>query len=137
MPSKPTRRGKTWHLHIRKVRKKWVVDTPGDKIYRGRDAIEWTLDPLKGKPKAVSAYFQFTQKDLFEGYANRRDLTRDLTAVIRRPGGKLKLKVKKNACRRKNPRYYAVWIRDATHKNGGQFAVGAAGNPPPEMEVGP
>jgi hypothetical protein len=46
------------------------------------------------------------------------------------------LKLKDLADRRKNPRYYAVWIADGDLPGGGVFAVGEDGNPPPEMDVG-
>ena len=139
----------TWPLHILKVDGRWMVQEPEGKVHRGldrrrdkatreSDTVTWTLehDP-DDKRKPVSAHFQFAHRDLFQGLPGRHDLTRDLTAVIRAPGEQLELELKKDACRRKNPRYYAVWIRDETHPQGGMFAVGATGNPPPEMQIGP
>jgi hypothetical protein len=138
---------RTWQLSITRDDRtnKWTVQNPAGKVHRGykperdhgadreADKIEWTLDTSEN----VSAHFQFTQPDLFVGVEGEGKITRDLVAVIPSPGGKLKLQLKKDADRRKNPRYYAVWIRDETHPDGGEYAVGEAGNPPPEMQVGP
>jgi hypothetical protein len=149
MPEQTPAPGKKWKLAIRKVEGKWIVETPKGKVHRGLDpgrgegdrdpdSIEWTLhaDP-DDKGKAVSAHFQFAHADMLTGYTGVDDLTRDLTAVIARPGETLELKLQKKACRRKNPRHYAVWIKDDDLEHGGEFAVGEAGNPPPEMEIGP
>jgi hypothetical protein len=146
MAQKQVAKGKEWQLEIRKVKDRWTVGTPDGKLHHGEkpaggkpgrepDSVCWTL---AGDPRSkVSAHFQFTDPDLFTGYTGVRDLTRDLTAQIKKPGGTLRLKLKRSACRRRNPRYYAVWIQDPSLKGGGQFAVGASGNPPPELEVGP
>jgi hypothetical protein len=127
--------GKTWRIGIRKAEGRWIVEKPKGKPAKGIDCVEWTLHGEKGA--AVSAHFQFTNMDLFENHAGRQDLTRDMTARIAGPGEMLTLKVQADADRRLHPRYYAVWIRDETHENGGEFAVGEEGNPPPELEVGP
>jgi hypothetical protein len=153
VPAQNPQPGKKWKLGIsRKLidnKWKWTVDSPSGKIHRGLDpdnadpgrdpdTIEWTLHPdPNDKDKAISAHFQFAHGDLLTGYTGVDDLTRDLTAVIAKSGGTLELKLKKSACRRKNPRYYAVWIQDDDLEHGGEFAVGEAGNPPPEMQVGP
>jgi hypothetical protein len=149
MPTNATAPGKKWSLGIRKIDGRWLVEKPKGKLHRGLDpgkgegdrdpdTIEWTLHADADDPeKEISAHFQFAHRDLVSGFTGRDDLTRDLTAVIPAPKGRLELKLKKDACRRKNPRYYAVWIRDETHPDGGEFAVGEDGNPPPEMEVGP
>lgn len=153
MPAQTPLPGKPWKLDIRKKligdTWRWIVDTPSGKVHRGvkpengdpgrdPDTIEWTLHPdPNDKDNPISAHFQFAHVDLLEGFTGIEDLTRDLTAVIPKPGGTLALKLKKDACRRKNPRYYAVWIQDEAHPQCGEFAVGEDGNPPPEMEVGP
>jgi hypothetical protein len=140
---------KKWKLGISKIDGRWMVQNPDGKVHRGLDpardgadrdpdSIEWKLEPdPDDKDNPISAHFQFAHGDLLTGLSGVDDLSRDLTATIPEPGGTLKLKLKKGACRRKNPRYYAVWIRDETHPDGGEFAVGEDGNPPPEMEVGP
>lgn len=116
-------------------RPRWRVTDPG-MVERG-NSIEWTLVPdPRDKKNAVEAHFQFGHDDLVQNEPSSRSLTRDLTAVIRKPNGKLKLKVKDDACRRKNPRRYAVWVKDATLTGGGEFAVGQDMNPPPEIDVG-
>jgi len=149
MPRQRATRGRKWNLGIVKVDGRWMVQKPATKVHRGldptrdkanreSDSVVWTLYPDPDDPgKAISAHFQFAHRDLFKGLPGRRDLTRDLTAVIKAPRGTLQLKLQKHACRRKNPRYYAVWIRDETLPRGGVYAVGASGNPPPEMQVGP
>lgn len=141
MPTRNAVEGKMWKLAIKKIDGRWTVERPRGKVHRGIDGerdpdwVEWTL--RADKNKAVSAHFQFAHRDLLEGFTGVDDLTRDLTAVIPEPGGTLTLKIKKDACRRKNPRYYAVWIQDEDLDSGGEFAVGEDGNPPPDMEVGP
>ena len=112
---------------------RWVVTAPAASAWRGLDSIRWTLDPGNTHP-GVSAHFQFADMDLFE---NDPALTQDRTAVIARSGDELILKVHKQACRRTNPHFYAVWISDRTHPNGGEYAVGEDRNPPPEVTVGP
>jgi len=146
--------GKRWELHIHKVNGKWTVDSPDGYVSRGidhrrkpdpidnrdTDTVEWILDSDPDDPKQrISAHFQFGDSDLFENLPGQKDLTRDWTAEIQAPGGTLELRVNHGACRRKNPRHYAVWIRDESHPSGtgGEFAVGGTGNPPPDMEVGP
>ncbi|MDH3197531.1 MAG: hypothetical protein OEO21_04750 [Candidatus Krumholzibacteria bacterium] len=126
---------KTWRIGIRKVEGRWMIEKPKGKLNRGIDSVEWTLHGKKGD--AVTAHFQFPAVDLLENDPDQHDLTRDMTARIAGPGETLKLKVQEGACRRRNPRYYAVWIRDETLANGGEYAVGEDGNPPPELQVGP
>ena len=140
MPTRRTRRRRTWKLRIERRRFRgtwrWTVDNPKGWVYRGRDTIEWTLVlDRHTRGKRISAHFQFAHEDLVEAFKKPSDLTRDLTAVIKAPGGKLELKVRKDACPRENPRYYAVWIQDETLRHGGVYAIGK--NPPPEMQVGP
>lgn len=116
-------------------RPRWRVTDPGV-VARGTQ-IEWTLLPdPEDKKNPVEAHFQFGHDDLVQNLPGERGLTRDLTAVIGKPNGKLKLKLRDNACRRSNPRRYAVWVKDATLRGGGEFAVGQDMNPPPEIDVG-
>jgi hypothetical protein len=136
-----------WEVAISQAENgRWAVGKPEGKLHRGEppvgggggrdpDSIRWTL---AGDPAApVSAHFQFTDADLFVSDPDPNALTRDLTAVIAAPGDSLVLTVKPMACRRRNPRHYAVWIEDK--REGGQsgFAVGPDLNPPPELEIGP
>jgi hypothetical protein len=153
MPVQTPHLGDRWELLITKKRigdkDRWVVEKPRGKVHRGLaprngdpgrdpDRVKWTLDvPKEDRDRSISAHFQFSHADLLSGFTGTEDLSRDLTAVIHEHGGTLELKLKKDACRRQNPRHYAVWIRDESHPQGGEFAVGEDGNPPPEMEVGP
>lgn len=126
-------------IDILKQDGRWKVmrDDRNQKYPRGQH-LTWELHPDPDDPKKpISAHFQFTDKDLVENETKQSDLTADLTAVIPKPGGKLSLKVKDLACRRHNPRYYAVWIADSEMPSGGEFALGEDGNPPPEMDIGP
>lgn len=125
-------------IDIRKENGRWMVirPDPRKKYHRGQD-LKWVLHPDPDAPqKPVSAHFQFTDVDLVEDLDKNFRLTSDMTAEIPEAGKHLTLKVKQKACRRKNPRYYAVWIRDSDFPAGGVFAVGESGNPPPEMDVG-
>ena len=126
------------HLEIVKEEGRWKVirDDKKEKFLRGQD-LAWTLHPDPDNPEnLVSAHFQFTDADLIENQPKNTELTQDWTASIPEPGKKLHVKVKDLADRRFNPRHYAVWIVDPSLANGGQFAVGEDGNPPPEMDVG-
>ena len=123
---------------IRKEDGRWKVirDDRHQKLSRGQH-LKWELHPDPDKPdKPISAHFQFTDLDLVENHGKDKGLTPDLTAVISGPGKKLNVKVQDLACRRNNPRLYAVWIADSELPGGGVFAVGEDGNPPPEMDVG-
>lgn len=125
-------------IDIKKTDGRWKVirDDRRKKFSRGQP-VEWTLHPDPDEPKKpISAHFQFTDADLVENSSGHGQLTADLTAEIPAPGKKLSLKLKDNACRRRNPRHYAVWIADKEHPAGGVFATGEDGNPPPEMDVG-
>jgi hypothetical protein len=125
-------------IDIRKVDGQWraIRDDQNQKFKRGVH-LKWVLHPDPDDPKKpISAHFQFTDKDLVENEEENTQLTKDLTAVIPEPGKKLFLKIKGASCRRKNPRYYAIWIADGELPSGGVFAVGEDGNPPPEMDVG-
>jgi hypothetical protein len=116
-------------------RPRWRVNDPG-LVPRGT-MLEWTLMPdPQDKKNPVEAHFQFGHDDLVQNAPKSRSLTRDLTAMINKPRGTLKLKLKDEACRRKNPRRYAVWVKDDTLPHGGTFAVGEDMNPPPEIDVG-
>lgn len=131
----PTVRIKIEKLYEDGKRPRWRVADPGV-VPRGNH-VEWTLMPdPKNKKNPVEAHFQFGHDDLLQNLPKTRSLTRDLTAVIDKPNGKLQLKLQDNACRRKNPRRYAVWVKDPTLRGGGEFAVGADLNPPPEIDVG-
>lgn len=124
-------------IEIKKEGGQWkVIRKPSVKYLRG-DELEWKLqsDP-DDKKKDISAHFQFAHADLVEDLDGESRLSKDLTAVIPAARGTLTLRVKELACRRKNPRYYAVWIADATLPNRGVFAVGESGNPPPDMDIG-
>lgn len=130
------------HIDIEKLYEpgkgaRWVVrrDDPGKKFHRGVP-VEWELhaDP-QDKGNVVEAHFQFTDLDLMENPSGKHQLTQDLTASVAGPGV-LKLRVQEKACRRRNPRHYAVWIKDETLPGGGVFAVGEDLNPPPEIDVG-
>jgi len=126
-------------IDIKKEHGEWKVirDDRNQKFPRGAQ-VKWVLHPDPDDPeKPISAHFQFTHYKLVENLDEKRqDLTPDLTAVILKPGGKLSLKVKDLAERRDPPHYYAVWINDPDMPNGGCFATGEDGNPPPEMDVG-
>ena len=116
--------------------KSW--SNPDEKFNRG-EPLRWILhrDPdATGEP--VSAHFQFMEddKDLFDLKANEKELTGDLTAKIPANETELSLKLSREADRRRNPRFYAVFISDAQHENGGVFAVGEDENPPPEIDIG-
>ena len=125
---------------------RWIVGKPEGKVHRGDppvggyggrapDSIRWTL---AGDPAApVTAHIQFTDIDLFVSDPAVNQLTPDLTATIDRPGDSLVLTLQPSACRHRNPRYYAVWIDDRREHGNSGFAVGATGNPPPELEIGP
>lgn len=131
--------GKPWKVSIHKVDKQWVVDTPGGKVIRGKDTVEWEL--IAAKTDAVTAQFQFVG-ELFTNLDGRDDLTKDWTAKISGPGKTLKLLVSRNAGRAGDgemgyPRHYAVWVNDPSLPGGGAFAVGPDRNPPPEVIVGP
>lgn len=117
---------------------KWVAvrDHRAKPIPRGYD-LEWKLFPdPRNKHNPIEAHFQFGHNDLVQNHPRRRNLTRDLTAFIRKPNGKLELKLRDLADRRRNPRRYAVWVRDETMPHGGVFAVGEDMNPPPEIDIG-
>ena len=123
---------------IRKEGDLWkVIRDDRDKKFPRGQPLTWKLerDP-KATGKPVSAHFQFTDDDLFDHQANRDRLTKDLTAEIPPDETTLSLKLDPDACRRRNPRYYAVWIRDEQHPRGGVYAVGETENPPPEIDVG-
>lgn len=114
---------------------RWRVTAPG-RVPRGRHLV-WRLYPdPEDKKNPVEAHFQFGHDDLLRNHPGQRSITRDLTAVITKPHGKLELKLDDEACRRRNPRRYAVWVKDATLPHGGVFAVGEDMNPPPEIDVG-
>lgn len=116
-------------------RPRWRITDPG-RVPRGR-TLEWKLYPdPRDKKNPVEAHFQFGHDDLVQNPAGGRTLTRDLTARIKGPNQSLVLKLKDDADRRRNPRRYAVWVKDASLPAGGVFAVGADMNPPPEIEVG-
>ena len=123
---------------IRKEGDLWKVirDDSEKKFPRGQP-LTWELhrDPTaSGEP--VSAQFQFTDADLFDHQANKDQLTEDLTTEISADETTLSLKLNAEADRRRNPRYYAVWIVDKEHPKGGVFAVGESENPPPEIDIG-
>lgn len=125
-------------IEIKKEGGRWKVirDNPSERIHRGHQ-VKWELHPDPDEPKKpISAHFQFTDYDLLEDMPNQNRLSADLTAEIPEPGQTLILKLQKGTCRRRNPRYYAVWIADATLPGQGVFAVGESGNPPPEMDIG-
>lgn len=118
----------------------WIVTRPVregksvKRVMRGQDSVEWTLEqPDPDHP--VSAHFQFTNPDEYPLFHGRR-LTRDLTAAILRSPWTLKLTA--SACDDHRGKHrYAVWIADANHPEGGMYAVGSDGNPPPEVVMGP
>lgn len=126
-------------IDIKKEGDRWKVyrDDSGKKFNRG-EPLQWKLHQDQnavGGP--ASAQFQFTDDDLFDLPANDGKITKDLTAEIPVGETTLSLKLSPKADRRKNPRYYAVWIVDKAHPKGGVFAVGEDGNPPPQMDIGP
>lgn len=127
-------------IDIKKVDGRWMAirDDRQKKHPRGQP-LKWVLHPDPAAPgKPISAHFQFADSDLVENLEKNVQLTPDWTAMIPEPGKHLSLKVKDKACRRKNPRHYAIWIVDSDFQPaGGVFAVGESGNPPPEMEIGP
>jgi hypothetical protein len=120
----------THDLTIKREKGKWVVTALAGSAWRGLDSVRWTL---VSDDNDVTAHFQFADMDLFE---KSPDLTPDKTAIVGTPKS-LTLKIDKDACRRTNPHYYAVWIIDKKLKNGGEYAVGPDRNPPPEINVGP
>jgi hypothetical protein len=121
----------THDLTIKREKGKWVVTALAGSAWRGLDSVRWTL---VSDDDDVTAHFQFADMDLFE---KSPDLTPDKTAKIAGTAKSLTLKIDKDACRRTNPHYYAVWIIDKKLKYGGGYAVGPDLNPPPEITVGP
>ncbi|HEX6790859.1 MAG TPA: hypothetical protein VF247_06085 [Candidatus Krumholzibacteria bacterium] len=127
----------THQLEIRwePTAKKWMVTSPDGMVWRGLDKVEWKL--VRGEKPDVEAHFQFPDMKLFADFGKQDRLSKDKTAKIGKREDNLVLQVHADACRRSNPHYYAVWISDREHPNGGEFAVGQDLNPPPEVTVGP
>jgi hypothetical protein len=128
----------THQLEIRwnPTAKKWTVTEPDGMVWRGLDKVEWKLVRDDEHPH-VEAHFQFPDMKLFADSGKEDRLSKDKTAKIGNREDSLVLQVHAEACRRTNPHYYAVWISDQKHPNGGEFAVGKDLNPPPEVSVGP